>query len=66
MFVCLLGLAHWKAHTRRITSVQFVDRWSTVVTGSTDGSVRLWTIQGQYIGRSTYYTCKSLSRYYIQ
>jgi len=43
-------LSHWKAHTQRITSVLFVDRWSTVVTGSSDGAVRVWTIEGQYIG----------------
>ena len=29
-----------------------VDRWNTLVTGSVDGAVRLWTLQGQYIGNA--------------
>lgn len=28
-----------------------VDRWNTLVTGSVDGAVRVWTLQGQYIGK---------------
>ena len=40
----------WRAHTQRISSVNFVDRWNTVVTGSMDGAARMWTLKGQFIG----------------
>lgn len=40
----------WRAHTQRISSVMLVNRWNTVITGSVDGAVRLWTLKGQYIG----------------
>lgn len=46
----LAEVAMWRAHTQRISSVMLVDRWNTVITGSVDGAVRLWTLKGQYIG----------------
>ena len=45
-------LHSWRAHTQPITSLQFVshDSFSTVVSSATDGSVRLWSPSGEYLG----------------
>ena len=42
----------WRAHTQPITSLQFVshESFSTIVSSATDGSVRLWSPSGEYLG----------------
>ena len=44
--------ASWRAHFGSVISVQFVahDCGSFVVSGSTDGSVKLWTLNGTLVG----------------
>lgn len=38
------------AHMKAVNSVSFVNDQDLLVTASTDCSVRLWTIQGRFIG----------------
>lgn len=40
----------FRAHTRSIHSVDYVTDRELLITGSSDCSVRLWTLNGQYIG----------------
>ena len=44
--------ASWHAHFGSVISVQFVahECGSFVVSGSTDGSVKLWTLSGTLVG----------------
>lgn len=46
------GIAHtyWMAHIQSITSVNYASEVQVVMTGSVDCSVRLWTLNGDYIG----------------
>lgn len=40
----------YRAHTKAINSVEYVDDRSVIVTASSDCSVRVWTLSGVYIG----------------
>ncbi|XP_070827138.1 WD repeat-containing protein on Y chromosome [Chaetodon trifascialis] len=40
----------WRAHTCRITGLQIVDNDQVVLTSSTDCTVRLWSVHGEFIG----------------
>lgn len=40
----------YKAHTKPITSMSYIDRRKVLLTASSDYSVRLWTLGGQYLG----------------
>ncbi|KAM9318753.1 cilia- and flagella-associated protein 337 [Pholidichthys leucotaenia] len=42
--------AFWRAHTSTVTGLQVVDNDQVVLTSSTDCTVRLWSVQGQFIG----------------
>ena len=43
-------LNSFRGHIQAITCVDFVDQSQQIITASSDCSVRLWTIGGQYIG----------------
>lgn len=43
-------LNSYKAHTKPITSINYIDRRKILLTASSDCSVRLWTLGGQYLG----------------
>ena len=40
----------WQAHLRSIVSIDLAEDKGLVFTASTDCCVRLWTMQGRYIG----------------
>lgn len=40
----------WRAHLRSIVSIDLAEDKGLVITASTDCCVRLWTMQGRYIG----------------
>ncbi|XP_062316476.1 WD repeat-containing protein on Y chromosome-like [Osmerus eperlanus] len=51
--VCLTSpplLSTWRGHLRSIVSIEYVERFSVIVTASLDCNLRLWTISGSYIG----------------
>lgn len=41
----------FRAHLCCVTCLDFIQKKKLLVTSSTDGSVRLWTYQGKYIGK---------------
>jgi WD40 repeat protein len=45
-------VSSWRAHSAEVTSVQYVDRATQplVLSSSGDATVRLWTLQGHFIG----------------
>lgn len=43
-------LNSYKAHTKAITSINYIERRKILLTASSDCSVRLWTLSGQYLG----------------
>ncbi|XP_068720558.1 cilia- and flagella-associated protein 337-like [Montipora capricornis] len=43
-------LVSFRAHLKSVVSLDFVDRFHLIITGSKDASVRLWTQTGRYIG----------------
>ncbi|XP_076002332.1 cilia- and flagella-associated protein 337 [Genypterus blacodes] len=40
----------WRAHTNKVTGLQIVDSDQVVLTSSTDGTVRLWSACGEFVG----------------
>ncbi|CAG2063910.1 unnamed protein product [Timema podura] len=40
----------WKAHSTGISDLDVCESHKIIATGSTDGSVRIWTYEGRYIG----------------
>ena len=44
----------WTAHTEPVTSITFIAEPPTIVSSSTDRSVRLWTISGLPVGVATH------------
>lgn len=43
-------LNSYKAHTKALTSITYIDRRKILLTASSDCSVRMWTLGGQYLG----------------
>lgn len=46
-------LSSWRAHVAEVVSVEYIscdDSRPLVLTASADGTARLWTITGNYIG----------------
>jgi len=39
-----------RGHLKAITSLAFIDGQGLIASGSVDGSVRLWTCSGRYVG----------------
>ena len=37
-------------HIHYTCSITLVEQWNVVVTASVDGSARMWTLEGHYIG----------------
>ena len=47
------AVCRWKAHSMAVTSLEVVQspsRKTTLLTGSCDGNVKLWSVQGDLIG----------------
>lgn len=40
----------YRAHTKAINSIEYVDDSSVVITASSDCAIRVWTLSGEYIG----------------
>lgn len=40
----------YRAHTKHINHIEYIDRLEIVVTSSVDKNIRLWTLAGQYVG----------------
>ncbi|KAJ3105690.1 WD40 repeat domain 95 [Phlyctochytrium planicorne] len=40
----------WRAHVQCISSVNYVNTYEVILTSSKDGTVRVWTPEGQHIG----------------
>lgn len=57
-------LSSWRGHVKSIVSLEYVERFSLIVTASLDCNVRVWTIGGGYVGvyfekkRLRYMPCK--------
>ena len=45
-------LLAWRAHLSSIVSINLAESKGLVVTASTDCCVRVWTMQGRYIGET--------------
>ncbi|XP_065178702.1 WD repeat-containing protein on Y chromosome-like isoform X1 [Sycon ciliatum] len=43
-------MCEWQAHTKSINCVELMEHRSLLLTGSDDTSVRLWTLEGDFIG----------------
>eukprot|EP00741_Cyanophora_paradoxa_P015874 tig00020909_g15325.t1 len=43
-------LYHWRAHESALVSLDFVDKNQMLLTGSVDGSICLWTLNGAFVG----------------
>ncbi len=45
-------IARWKAHSQEVVSVEYVPHETRplVLSASGDGTVRLWTLEGHFIG----------------
>ena len=46
-------LATWRGHIESVTSVTLVEAQKMILTSSLDCTVRLWTLEGHYVGMST-------------
>uniref|UniRef100_A0A4W4HR41 WD repeat-containing protein on Y chromosome n=1 Tax=Electrophorus electricus TaxID=8005 RepID=A0A4W4HR41_ELEEL len=44
-------LSTWRGHLRAVTSLEYVERFRLIVTASLDRNVRVWTIEGCYVGQ---------------
>jgi len=42
--------SHWRAHSLGLVSVDYVEGRNTILTSSTDCTIRLWTNDGTYVG----------------
>lgn len=43
-------LVSFRAHLKSVVSLDFVDSFRLIISGSKDASVRLWTQMGKYVG----------------
>ena len=41
----------WRGHVESITSITLVEENKMIMTSSLDCTVRLWTLEGEYVGR---------------
>ena len=45
-------------------SIELVEECNVLVTASVDGSLRIWTFEGHYIGKMHFFACARLTKYF--
>ncbi len=40
----------WRGHTQNITAIQYIESAKVVISGAADCTIRIWSIDGKYIG----------------
>lgn len=46
-------LTHWRGHIESISCLELVEDTKMILTSSSDCTVRMWTLNGEYVGKKT-------------